>query len=299
MVLERLAAPLQRASTRARGQGLCQELCCIAVDRHRHVQTDLVQANKLLAWLCDLLGLPLGQRWPTPRPRLIDERDRDTIQATKKLEAQETREVDWRVSGGATDGVVRWVSISGRRIYRKIAEGLRPVRSIGTVVDITHLKETEAALHDSERRLRLALEAARMGTFEVDITATEAHIDEQEARLLGLPQGTRIVPVEELRKRIPLEDLHASDAKQERMTKQREAYHHEFRLRMPDGSERWLTAYADVKSNRIFGVNFDITRRKLAEEDSRRAKNGFALQPARRRWGYLNGSGHRYRFLGK
>ena len=35
---------------------------------------------------------------------------------------------------------------------------------------------------------------------------------------------------------------------------------------MPDGSERWLSAHADIRSNRVFGVNFDITRRKLAEE---------------------------------
>ena len=35
---------------------------------------------------------------------------------------------------------------------------------------------------------------------------------------------------------------------------------------MPDGSVRWLSAHADIRANRIFGVNFDITRRKLAEE---------------------------------
>src|SRR5262245_26374918 len=36
-------------------------------------------------------------------------------------------------------------------------------------------------------RLRFALEAAAMGTFEVDIAAAQAIIDAQEARLLGLP----------------------------------------------------------------------------------------------------------------
>ena len=92
-------------------------------------------------------------------------------------------------------------------------------------------------------------------------------IDEQEARLLGLPKDTRNVSTEEIRKRIRLEDLQASDAKLARMTEHREAYHHEFRLGMPDGSERWLSGYADVRSGRIFGVNFDITQRKLAEAD--------------------------------
>ena len=89
------------------------------------------------------------------------------------------------------DGVVRWASIRGRRYYRDTPNGPQPVRSIGTVIDITHLKETEAALRESERRLRFALDAAQMGTFNVDIAATQAQIDEQEARLLGLPEDTR------------------------------------------------------------------------------------------------------------
>ena len=89
-----------------------------------------------------------------------------------------------------------------RRIYRDTPDGPRAVRSIGTVIDITHLKETEAALRDSELRLRLALEAAQMGTFEADMNGRRALIDAQEARLLGLPADTRVVTAEELRKRI-------------------------------------------------------------------------------------------------
>ena len=139
------------------------------------------------------------------------------------------------------------------------------MRSVGTVVDITHLKETEAALRESELRLRLALEAAQMGTFEADIGGSQATIDAQEAHLLGLPPKTRLVSSEELRARIPLEDLQTSDAKKERLERHNEAYHHEFRLRMPDGSERWLCAYAAIRSNRIVGVNFDVTERKRTE----------------------------------
>jgi PAS domain-containing protein len=149
------------------------------------------------------------------------------------------------------DGAVRWVSILGRRFYRDTPDGPQPVRSIGAVIDMAQLKKTERALGESERRLRLALDAAKMGTFEADIAATHALIDAQEARLLGLPEDTRIVSVDELRKRVPFEDLEASDVKQKRMTEEKKAYHHEFRLRLPDGSERWLGAYADVRSNRI------------------------------------------------
>ena len=115
------------------------------------------------------------------------------------------------------DGSIRWVSIQGRRHYRDTANGRHAVRSIGTVIDITLLKETEAALRESELRLRLALEAAQMGTFEADVSGGEAIIDVQEAHLLGLPPKTRLVSPEELRMRIPSEDLQASDAKKERL----------------------------------------------------------------------------------
>jgi PAS domain S-box-containing protein len=218
--------------------------------------------------LCDILGLPIGTEMSyAAATALIDERDRDAVKASAEAAIRSSDAGKWssvcRVI--RADGATRWVAIHARRIYRSTTRGKRPVRSFGTVIDITHLRETEAAHHESELRLRLALDAARMGTFEADISGSVAQIDEQEARLLGLPPGTRHITAEEMRARIPLEDAAASDAKQERMTERQEPYHHEFRLSMPDGSERWLSAYADVRSNRIFGVNFDVTQRKLAE----------------------------------
>lgn len=163
-----------------------------------------------------------------------------------------------------SDGAYHWIDDVGIPRYTRDGNFLG---YIGSCTDITHLKDTEAALRESEVRLRFALEAAAMGTFEVDMAATQAIIDEQEARLLGLPDGTRVVSVDELRKRVPFEDLQISDAKQKRLTENK-AYQHEFRLRLPDGSERWLSAYAAVRSNRIFGVNFDVTDRKRLEREA-------------------------------
>jgi PAS domain S-box-containing protein len=218
--------------------------------------------------LCGILGLPVGTEMThAEASRLFDERDRPAVIAIVEAAANSADEGKW--SGVhrivRADGAIRWLSIHGRRYYRDTANGRQVVRSIGTVIDITELKETEAALRESELRLRLALEAAQMGTFEADITGSHATIDRQEAHLLGLPEETRHVTSAELRARIPFEDLQASDAKQQRMEQCDEAYHHEFRLRMPDGSERWLSAHAAIRANRIFGVNFDITERKRGE----------------------------------
>ena len=218
--------------------------------------------------LCSILDLPTGTEMAYDEARdLIDERDREAVDASINAAIRSPDRGAWSSVHRVlrTDGTIRWVSQRGRLTYRDTADGPLAVRSIGTIIDITHLKEAEEALAESERRLRLALDAARMGTFEADMEASEASIDEQEARLLGLPEGTRHISAEEMRKRIPLEDLQASDGKQDRLTKHREAYQHEFRLHMPDGSERWLSAFADVRGNRIFGVNFDVSARKASE----------------------------------
>ena len=218
--------------------------------------------------LCTILGRPAGTEMSyAEASRLFHEHDRAAVDAS--VEAARTSADEGKWSGvhqiWRADGAARWVSIHGRRHYRDTPNGRQAVRSIGTVIDITHLKEAEAALRQSELRLRLALEAAQMGTFEADIAGTEAIIDAQEARLLGLPEETRVVSSDELRARVPLEDLQASDAKLGRLQQQGEAYQHEFRLRRPDGSERWISGHAAIRSNRIFGVNFDVTERKRAE----------------------------------
>ena len=232
-------------------------------------ETDLEQSRtRFSPELCAILGVPAGTEMAyAEASRVFDERDRASVNASVEAAVNSTDEGKWsgvhRIM--RPDGSIRWVSIQGRRHYRNAADGRHAVRSVGTVVDITHLKETEAALRQSELRLRLALEAAQMGTFESDIGGSQAIIDAQEAHLLGLPPETRLVSSEELRPRIPLKDLQTSDAKKERLEQHNEDYHHEFRLRMPDGSERWLSAYAAIRSNRIFGVNFDVTERKRTE----------------------------------
>jgi PAS domain S-box-containing protein len=232
-------------------------------------ESDLIQKRtRFSPELCAILGMPVGTEMPYEEAsRLFDERDRAAVQANAEVAAKSADRGKWngvyRVVHA--DGAARWVSVHGRRLYRDTGHGLEPVRSMGVVIDITHLKETEEALRESELRLRFALEAAQMGTFEADLSGSQVIIDAQEARLLDLPEDVRVVSADELRKRIPFEDLNASDEKKQRLTEHREPYHHELRFRRRDGSERWLSAFADVRSNRIFGVNFDITQRKRAE----------------------------------
>src|SRR5262249_25006544 len=139
--------------------------------------TDLERRRtRFSAELCDILGLPVGTEMSYEEAlALIDARDRDAVYACAEAAVESSDTGKWsivcRVLGA--DGATRWVALHGRRIYRSTAKGPRPIRSIGTVIDITQVKDTEVALRESELRLRLALDAAGMGTFEADISGSE------------------------------------------------------------------------------------------------------------------------------
>jgi PAS domain S-box-containing protein len=229
-------------------------------------ETDLEQSRtRFSPELCAILGVPAGTEMAyAEASRVFDERDRASVNASVEAAVNSTDEGKW--SGVhrilRPDGSIRWVSIQGRRHYRNAADGRHAVRSVGTVVDITHLKETEAALRESELRLRLALEAAQMGTFESDIGGSQAIIDAQEAHLLGLPPETRLVSSEELRARIPLKDLHSDPRRTRNST-----------MKTPP---RFRSASFEIHRSRIVGMRQGHGQTEYGVED--RAEKGLAPQ---------------------
>jgi PAS domain S-box-containing protein len=230
---------------------------------------------RLSAELCAIAGLPAGTEMSCESTfGLFDERDRAAFSTALRGDADAGGDGSWygvyRILH-ATGGFC-WVAMRGQRFYQDTTAGRKAIRCIATVTDITEQKRAEMAVLEKELHLRLALEAANMGTFEADLTATTAVLDEKAAELFGLPRGTTVISAEELRKRIPLEDLSASDKKKEQMVSEHVPYQHEFRFSMPDGSERWLSGHAAVRDDRIFGVAFDITQRKHAETQLRESE---------------------------
>jgi PAS domain S-box-containing protein len=151
--------------------------------------------------------------------------------------------------------------------------------------DITERKKIESAFVESKERLRLALDAAKMGTYLVDRATHKATIDAVQAHLLGLPEGTTSVHTSAIIARFNPEDLAIGRANRERSFRGDGAFQNEYRLKMADGSERWIASYAAVRKGMVFGVTCDITERKQAEEQlvfimrelSHRTKNILAV----------------------
>ena len=148
----------------------------------------------------------------------------------------------------------------------------------------------EAARRESEERLRLAIEAAGLGTFDHDI-ATGEYIWSPELRAIyGLPPDVEITVGTLFRLIHPDDQQSTSNAIAESAKKRADGrlgdYFDEYRIIRPDGDLRWLSVrargiYAEQDPKRLhgrfIGVVEDVTDRKLAEERLRTTEERFQL----------------------
>src|SRR5262245_31612863 len=244
-------------------------------------ETDFEQSRtRFSPELCAILGLPAETDMTyAEASQVFDERDRAAVSASVEAARSSADRGKW--SGVhrivRPDGAIRWVAIQGRRYYRNTADGLRAVRSVGTVVDITHLKETQAALRESEARLRIATNAAALGVFDRDVKADRmVWANDRAFEIFGHTRGERELTGQQL-----LQDyVHPDDAKAVkkamRVARRDGGNHHVIcRIRQKGGSQRWLQIDGKYElsdtgePSRHVGVFADITERKALEQEAK------------------------------
>ena len=175
------------------------------------------------------------------------------------------------------DGSVRWMADRGDVI--RDAAGV-PVAMIGVARDVTDERQQADLVRASEARLRLALEAARMGTWEWDADAGVASYSDTIGPLLGQPSGwaptpdelLMLVPADErARVRAALFELPAGDAPSADAPSLTE-----FRVSLGTGGTRHLVAHAVARHDgghaRVVGALSDVTERVRLEEQLRQAQ---------------------------
>ena len=109
------------------------------------------------------------------------------------------------------------------------------------VIDITERHRFEESLHQAEERLRLAISAAKMGTWQWDLAADILTGDERCKAMLGLPTAA------ELNREVLFTIIHPEDLStvQERLAEAHANpgdYESEFRVVWQDGSIHWVYA---------------------------------------------------------
>ncbi len=188
-------------------------------------------------------------------------------------------------------GDVRWIAARGE-VMRD--NGGRAYMMLGAHIDVTPLRNTELALAETDARLRLAQEAAGIGSWEWS-PATKALIcSPKMLDIWGLPADETKVTLGALMDRVHPDDRAKLRAMM-RQLRQVPTASLEFRIqRQTSGGcleTFWLAARANMVTpmqgsrQRAMGVVFDITQGKRAEELSmlmaheveHRAKNALTV----------------------
>jgi PAS domain S-box-containing protein len=215
----------------------------------------------------EMVGQPIFKLIP---PELHDD-ERDLLERIARGE---------RVEFGETERIRK----DGRRIY--IGVTVSPIRDTrGRVVgassikrDVTERKQAAEALMLSQERLRLALKAARMGTWQWDIAGNTLTWDEQLHDLYAIEPGRQVTRYEDFIDRVHEEDRAFVSGSIRRALEGGGGLDYEFRIILPDGRVRWLADQGRVVRDHrgaplyMTGVCIDTTERRVMAERLRQAQ---------------------------
>ncbi len=150
---------------------------------------------------------------------------------------------------------------------------------IAVLEDITEQRRNTDRLRESEETLRLAQEAANIGSFYRDLRTGEAHWSDQLIRICGLDPAT--FDQARIRREPRLNFVHPEDSSALRAawrraieTGETQTLHH--RIRRADGAVRHLfTSIMLVRDEsgrpaRVVGTSLDTTEQRAADEERQR-----------------------------
>lgn len=158
---------------------------------------------------------------------------------------------------------------------------LSPIGVVLIFRDVTQKYLAEAAYHENDERLRLALASAKLGTFYIRLDTFEVITSPELATTLGIANsgGNMLTLIEQV--------IHPDDRKKAILNfnsaiEKRMPYEDEYRVVLPTGEIRWLLSRAKIAYDKqgnaiaVSGATLDINDLKVAEEQLRASERRFA-----------------------
>jgi len=179
-------------------------------------------------------------------------------------------------------GVLIWNDLRPSRLTERLVEGALVTASIGMWVAIVRRirrRDVRRAEVSALERLSLVLKSSGFGTWTWNVPENKVTVDERNLSHFGLSDPHRLKTVEDFASLVHPEDREAIHRDIERALASGDLYESEFRTICPDGSVRTLGSAGKVfrdpdgRPLSVYGLNWDLTKRKQAEEEIRRAKD--------------------------
>ena len=173
-----------------------------------------------------------------------------------------------------------FVGATATKTLFEVAGYLGAVSITGLVLAAAVRLERDQAtveLAHSEKRLRRALDAARMGVWVWSVESNTLTWDENLRRLYGLESGEPVASYEDFLARVHPDDQRLVGATVRKALEEGGDLDYEFRVVLPDGRIRWIADHGEIRRDEqgrpvyLTGICTDVTDRKVTEERLRQA----------------------------
>lgn len=159
------------------------------------------------------------------------------------------------------DGSIRWIFVRGKTT--RGPDG-NPLFIAGIAADITERKEAHEALKKSEKHLKLALQAGRLGTWQADLKTQKLTGSVHFAALHGISSVPDTLEMAIVSLVHPDDRAELSRAINDAINN-RSSFSRQYRIVRPDGETRWLQARGDIVKDEsgadryLLGVVSDVS----------------------------------------
>jgi diguanylate cyclase (GGDEF)-like protein/PAS domain S-box-containing protein len=178
------------------------------------------------------------------------------------------------------DGSYKWVLSRGKAIFDAAKN---PLRMLGSHVDISHQKEVENKLEESEFRWKFAIEGSGDGLWDWNLETDEVFYSPQWKSMLGFEENEIETSIEAWSKMVHPKQLEGVYKKiQNYIDGKSKKYISEHQILCKDGSYKWIldrgvfvTRDADGKPTRMIGTHTDIDQNKKIQDQLNRLNQRF------------------------